>query len=202
MAVDFPSDEQARGFGGFPDEVSAEDLERFCGLDDADLTVVGRRRGMHNRLGFAVQLIKVRVAGRFLTDPLAVPWPVVESLPGQPGIADASLLKLYAQLPQPCYEHPAEISTVYGYADFSDPARYEELRLFLEAQAWTSPEGPVRLFERAEPLLGRFSSPGAPYAVSTCESVYSSWRWSRCRLCGTLFQGNCFIWGSVVYFRI
>lgn len=148
MAVDFLSDEQAAGFGGFPDEVSAEDLERFCWLDDADLSVVGRRRGMHNRLGFAVQLITVRVAGRFLTDPLAVPWPVVEFLAGQLDIADASVLKLYAQRGQTGYEHAAEISIVYGYADFSDPASHAELRLFLEARAWTSSEGPVRLFER------------------------------------------------------
>lgn len=149
MAVDFLSDEQAAGFGRFPDEVSAEDLERFCWLDDADLSVVGRRRGMHNRLGFAVQLITVRAVGRFLTDPLAVPWPVVESLAGQLGIADASVLKLYAQRGQTGYEHAAEISAVYGYVEFADPARHEELRLFLSARTWTSTEGPVRLFERA-----------------------------------------------------
>ncbi|POH72181.1 hypothetical protein CVS27_16955 [Arthrobacter glacialis] len=38
-------------------------------MDDADLSIVDRRRGLHNRLGFAVQLISVRVVGRFLTDP-------------------------------------------------------------------------------------------------------------------------------------
>lgn len=103
MAVDFLRDEQAAGFGGFPDEVSTEDLERFCWLDDADLSVIGRRRGMHNRLGFAVQLITVRVAGRFLTDPLAVPWPVVESLAGQLGIVDVSVLKLFAKREQTGY---------------------------------------------------------------------------------------------------
>jgi hypothetical protein len=65
MAVDFLSDEQAAGFGRFPDEVSPEDLKRFCWLDDADLSVVCRRRGMHNRLGFAVQLATVRVVGGF-----------------------------------------------------------------------------------------------------------------------------------------
>ncbi|MDJ0355538.1 DUF4158 domain-containing protein [Paenarthrobacter sp. PH39-S1] len=123
MAVDFLSDEQAAGFGRFPDVVSAEDLERFCWLDDADLSVVGRRRGMHNRLGFAVQLTTVRVVGRFLTDPRAVPWPVVDSLAGQLGIADASV------------EHAAEISAVYGDMDFADPVKYEELMLFLAARA-------------------------------------------------------------------
>ncbi|MBT2552313.1 Tn3 family transposase [Arthrobacter sp. ISL-5] len=149
MAVDFLSDEQAAGFGRFPDEVSQEDLERFCWLDDTDLSIVGRRRGMHNRLGFAVQLATVRIVGRFLTDPLAVPWPVVESLAGQLGIADASVLKLYAQRGQTGYEHAEEISAVYGYEDFTDPEKNEQLKLFLSARAWTSPEGPVRLFERA-----------------------------------------------------
>lgn len=149
MAVDFLSDEQAAGFGRFPEEVSAEDLERFCWLDDADLSVVDRRRGKHNRLGFAVQLITVRVVGRFLTDPLAVPWPVVDSLAAQLGIVDASVLKLYAQRGQTGYEHTAEIAAVYGYVEFADPATSEELRLFLSARAWTSTEGPVRLFERA-----------------------------------------------------
>ncbi|WP_241981287.1 DUF4158 domain-containing protein [Cryobacterium algoritolerans] len=149
MAVDFLSDEQVAGFGRFPDEVSREDLERFCWLDDADLSVAGRRRVMHNRLGFAVQLATVRVVGRFLTDPLVVPWPVVESLAEQLGIADASTLKLYAQRGQTGYEHAAEISAFYGYVDFADPVKYEELRLFLSARAWTSSEGPVRLFERA-----------------------------------------------------
>ncbi len=112
MAVDFLSDEQVARFGRFPDEVSREDLGAFSWLDDADLSIVGRRRGMHNRLGFAAQLATVRVVGRFLTDPLAVPWPVVESLAGQLGIADDSVLKLYTQRKQTGYEHAEEISAV------------------------------------------------------------------------------------------
>ena len=55
---------------------------------------------MHNRPGFAI------------------PWPVVESLAWQLGITDASVLKLSAQREQTGYEQAAEISTVYGYADF------------------------------------------------------------------------------------
>ena len=38
---------------------------------------------------------------------------------------------------------------MYGYVDFADPDRREELRLFLSARAWTSSEGPVRLYERS-----------------------------------------------------
>ena len=63
-------------------------------MDDADLSVAGRRRGMHNRLGFSVQLATVRVVGRFLTDPLVVPRLVVESLAGQLGSWAVRMLPL------------------------------------------------------------------------------------------------------------
>ncbi|MDQ3715312.1 MAG: DUF4158 domain-containing protein [Actinomycetota bacterium] len=39
-----------------------------------------RARSDHHRLRFAVQLGTVRVVGRFLADPLDVPWPAVEFL--------------------------------------------------------------------------------------------------------------------------
>ena len=64
MAVDFPSEEQAAVFGRFPEEISTEDMERFCWLDDADLSAVDRSRGTHHRPGLAVQLITVQVVGR------------------------------------------------------------------------------------------------------------------------------------------
>ncbi|WP_223859382.1 DUF4158 domain-containing protein [Pseudarthrobacter sulfonivorans] len=132
---------------------SASAFSHLTGRPTASLPVSEPSR-THIRLGFAVQLAKVRVVSRFLTDPLAIPWSVVESLAGQLGIADASVLKLYAQRGQTGYEHAEEISAVYAYVDFADPEKNEQLKLFLSARAWTSPEGPVRLFERAAVWLG------------------------------------------------
>ena len=57
----------------------------------------GAPSGRHNRLGYAVQLATVRSLGRFLPDPLEVPWPLVEFVAGQLQIVDPSVLKRYAQ---------------------------------------------------------------------------------------------------------
>jgi hypothetical protein len=42
-----------------------------------DKDLLGDRRGDHNRLGLMLQTTTVRYVGRFLEDPLDVPWPVV-----------------------------------------------------------------------------------------------------------------------------
>ncbi len=60
MPVEFLSDEQVAAYGKFTAEPSQAELERFFFLDDVDRELVGRRRGEHNRLGFAVQLGTVR----------------------------------------------------------------------------------------------------------------------------------------------
>jgi hypothetical protein len=155
VPVEFLSDDQVASFGQFVREPSRAELERFFFLDDADRVVVARRRGEHNRLGFAVQLGTVRFLGGFLPDPLDVPWPVVEFLASQLGVVDESVVKRYAERQPTQWEHAAEIRQVYGYRDFTDPDAAAGLREFMDGRAWTHAEGPQRLFEQAAGWLRR-----------------------------------------------
>lgn len=91
--------------------------------------------------------------GTFLSDPLNVPWPVVEYLAAQLSIEDASLIKGYSERSMTAHEHRWEIRDVFGYRDFGDGAG--GLREFMEGRAWTHAEGPHRLFEQATAWLRR-----------------------------------------------
>jgi len=109
MPLEFLSDAQVAGYGRFGGVPSLADLERVFVLDDTDRGRTGDRRGDHNRLGFVLQATTVRYVGRFLEDPLDVPWPVVEYLASQLGIVDASCVKRYPVRAKTAYEHAWEI---------------------------------------------------------------------------------------------
>lgn len=120
-------------------------------------TVTWSRGGARitHRLGFAVQLGTVRALGRFLDDPLDLPWAAVDMLAGQLDIGDASGVKKYVQRPQTAYEHAWEIRTRYGYRPFEDAEVAGRFGRFLAGRAWTHAEGPVALFDQSVAWLRR-----------------------------------------------
>jgi TnpA family transposase len=148
MPVEFLSDEVVAGYGRFAGVPSLRDLDRCCWLNDVDLALIRDRRRDVNRLGFAVQLATVRLVGVFVPDMLEVPWPVVESVAQQLGIADPGIVKGYQSRTKTVYEHQWKIVEAYNYRPW-DTDTLTEVRVFIAARAWTSVEGPTRLFERA-----------------------------------------------------
>jgi hypothetical protein len=156
MPVESLTDEQATAFGSFADEPTRSELERFFFLDDEDRKLIAKRRGDHNRLGFALQMCTVRYIGLFLEDPLAVPWPVVEHLAAQLEIGDASQIKRYTERQMTAYEHAWEIREAYGYHLYEDHGQGRKFRSFLHGRAWTAhAEGPRALFDHSVGWLRR-----------------------------------------------
>ncbi|MGH9123882.1 MAG: Tn3 family transposase [Acidimicrobiales bacterium] len=147
MPVEFLTDEEAASYGCFNGVPQREELERAFFLDDADKALIGRRRGDHNRLGFALQLTTVRFLGLFLADPLDVPTAVLVYLADQLAVADPSCVKRYTERRATRFEHAEEIKAAHGLRDFA--AVEAEFTAWVEARAWTTGDGPKAIFDDA-----------------------------------------------------
>ncbi len=153
MPVDFLSGSQLAAYGRYGEPPSVAQLDRFFHFDERDRGLIDRRRGDHNRLGFAVQLGTVRFLGTFLSRPADVPDVVAVRVAEELGIGDAGRLAAYAQREPTHREHAGEIQREYGYSDFSDPLARAELQRWLDARAWATAERPSVVFDLATARL-------------------------------------------------
>jgi hypothetical protein len=138
-------------------------LERFFHFDERDRVLIDRRRGDHNRLGFAVQLGTVRFLGTFLARPIEVPEIVAGRVAEELAIDDPGRLAEYGLRDPTHREHAGEIQREYGYRDFSNASAQAELSGWLDARAWATAERPSVLFDLATARLieGKVLLPGA-----------------------------------------
>jgi TnpA family transposase len=154
VPVSFLSDEQRKNYGRYTGVPSLHDLTRYFHLDDTDHALIAKKRGEHNRLGFAVQLGTVRYLGTFLDDPLAVPAPVLHTLARQLRIEAIADTRDYGTGEQR-WEHAIEFRAAYGYGyvEITEPRAGFRLTRWLYALCWTGTDRPSVLFERATAWL-------------------------------------------------
>ena len=144
MPVEFLTDAEAAAYGTFQGVPSQAEMERVFFLDAADKRLIARRRGDHNRLGFALQLTTVRYLGLFLSDPLAVPGEVVDYLAEQLKIPDPNCVEAYTERRNTRFEHADEIRAEFGLLDFEE--REKALCAWVDARAWPTGDGPNAIF--------------------------------------------------------
>lgn len=149
MPVDFLTEEQKQRYGCYIGEPSSEQFACYFHLSDSDRQIIAEHRGIHNRLGFALQLTTLRFLGLFLGDLLAVPVGVVTYVASQIGITDLAKLPRYAERIQTQWDHQAAIRRRFGYHEWNDVHGGFALTRFLYAREWVSSERPSVIFDLA-----------------------------------------------------
>lgn len=153
MPVDFLTEEQKAGYGQFSGAPNDEQLARYFHLDEADLVFIANRRGVQNRLGFALQMTVARFLGTFLSDITLIPISVQTFVAEQLSVTKISVLADYAQRETTKREHTALIRKQYGYHYFGDPSWSFRLSRLLYSRAWISNERPSLMFDFATAWL-------------------------------------------------
>ena len=154
MPVEFLTREQQDSYGTYSQAPSPEQFFRYFYFDDHDWAILSKRRGDHNRVGFAVQLGTMRFLGTFLNDPTKVPNDVINYIGKQFNISDSSCLERYKESEAHRHrDHTAEIKRLYGYHDFNDPSESFKLVRWLYTRSWISEEQPSVMFDLATARL-------------------------------------------------
>jgi hypothetical protein len=147
VPVEFLTDVEAAAYGRYDGGPSREELDRVFSLDDADRELIEKRRGEHNRLGFALQLTTARWLGVFLPDPTDVPETVLSYVAGQLEIGDPSCVGRYLERRPTRFDHAEEITRACGLREFAQArSAFEE---WLWARAWMTGDGPRAIFADA-----------------------------------------------------
>ncbi|WP_084605501.1 DUF4158 domain-containing protein [Psychromonas aquimarina] len=119
MPIEFLTEEQKNQYGCFNGEPNDTQLVRYFHIDDTALTLINKRRGDYNRLGFALQLTTVRFLGTFLPDRTDVPINVLNFIAQQVDTGTDNL-KQYMSRKVTRYSHSTEIQSFYGYHEFNN----------------------------------------------------------------------------------
>ena len=165
------SEDQRARYRRFLTDPSPADLKRFFYLDAVALAEVAKKRGPHNRLGWAAQWGTVRMLGTFLADPGDVPHVAVEYVAEQVGVADLSCIKNYPDRSPTQHEHAREIRGLPEYREFAETET--EVRTFVASRAAQTHDSRRELFDRAALWLieGRVLLPGITILASLVTTV-------------------------------
>jgi TnpA family transposase len=115
---------------------SETDLIRHYTLSPDDMKVIQRRRGSHNRLGFALQLCALRYPGRLIRPGEPVPVEVIQFLADQLDV-DPNTIGDYAARAPTRYDQLDALRRTFGFRSLSEPV-HRELSKWLVPIAMTT----------------------------------------------------------------
>ena len=114
MPIDFLTAAERERLNRFPEPIPDDDLRVFFMLSHADQLEVGKQRGAHNQLGFALQLCALRYLGFAPDDLSTTPWPAVMYVAQQLALPPEAI-KAYGSRIKTRTTHLQQIQTYLGF---------------------------------------------------------------------------------------
>ena len=148
MPANFPTTEQKRLYGHYPNDLTDDELGSYCHLTDEDKTIISGRQ-LHAQLGLAVQIGTVRFIGRFLTlkNWKDIPFRVIDYQAAQLN-CQTELWSKYLQRVATIYEHQAFICDRFGYQQFTEESITQQVDRWLANRIELHDEPPSVLFDQ------------------------------------------------------
>ena len=160
-------------------------MVRYYTLSALDLALIDRRRGDHNRLGFAMLLCYLRFPGRVLQENEQPPPTLLRFVAEQLSL-DPATFGDYAQRDPTRRAHLSGIQTYQGYRRFSRPL-YREFAAWLLPTAFTTEKGPALVVILLDELRAQHViSPPLPVVERLCSEVRAR---AQRQLCRKLTEG-------------
>lgn len=148
MPANFPTNEQKRLYGRYPDDLTDNELGSYFHLTDEDKRIISGRQ-IHAQLGMAVQIGTVRFIGRFLTlkNWKTVPFRAIDYQAAQLS-CQPDLWSKYLQRAATIYDHQAFICDRFGYRQFTDEAITPQVDRWLASRIELHDEPPSVVFDQ------------------------------------------------------
>lgn len=148
MPANFPTNEQKRLYGRYPDDLTDDELGSYFHLTDEDKEIISGRQ-IHAQLGLAIQLGTVRFIGRFLTLKIwkNIPFRVIDYQAAQLK-CQPDLWPKYLQRAATIYDHQAFVCDRFGYHQFTDKAITQRADKWLSSRIELHDETPSVLFDQ------------------------------------------------------
>ena len=101
----------------FPTELL--ELNKYYLLTETEISIIGQKRGSHNRLGFAILLCGMRYPGISINHETNIPQVVVEFIANQLKIKDTTTWDKYFTRDATRWEHISELKNLLGFESFT-----------------------------------------------------------------------------------
>lgn len=100
------------------------ELSKYYLLSEADISLIGKKRGKHNKLGFALLLCCMRYPGSSFDAETDIPLLTLKFIANQLKIKDFSVWRNYFKRDSTRREHILELQSLFGFKTFTN-SHYE-----------------------------------------------------------------------------